>query len=251
MENHEHKMIVFDLDGTLAVSKSPLDAAMAQKLDRLLEVKKVAVTSGGAFPQFRTQFIDRLVSPPARLLNLYLLPVSGTQLWVYDGAKWTEQYKTDFTKEEKAKISSAIIQALSQSGIQIDQIFGEQTEDRGSQVTFSALGQSAPTKLKYKWDPDRSKRLVLQQLLQPLLPDLEMRLGGTTSIDITKKGLNKAYGLRQLSSFVNIPIDDMLYIGDALYDGGNDAVVKETGVKTIQVKDPTETARVIDEILQS
>jgi hypothetical protein len=41
----------------------------------------------------------------------------------------------------------------------------------------------------------------------------------------------------------------MLYIGDALFPGGNDEVVKETGIETRQTSGPEETARIIRELL--
>ena len=47
------KLIVYDLDGTLAESKSSLDAEMAARLHDLLGIVKVAVISGGDWPQFQ------------------------------------------------------------------------------------------------------------------------------------------------------------------------------------------------------
>lgn len=52
------KLIVFDLDGTLAESKSPLDAEMAKLLGALLGVVKVAVISGGNWPQFENNCLQ-------------------------------------------------------------------------------------------------------------------------------------------------------------------------------------------------
>ena len=76
------KLIVFDLDGTLAESKSALDAEMSDLLHDLLGIVKVAVISGGDWPQFETQVLahlpqdERLVEslPPANLWN-HVLPV--------------------------------------------------------------------------------------------------------------------------------------------------------------------------------
>ena len=41
----------------------------------------------------------------------------------------------------------------------------------------------------------------------------------------------------------------MLFVGDALFPGGNDSPVKRTGIKTIQVRDVDETKRVIEAIV--
>jgi hypothetical protein len=54
------KLIVFDLDGTLAPSKSSLDAEMSSLLHDLLEIIKVAVISGGAWLQFERQVLSNL-----------------------------------------------------------------------------------------------------------------------------------------------------------------------------------------------
>ncbi len=76
-----------------------------------------------------------------------------------------------------------------------------------------------------------------------------MKRAGSTSIDVTRRGLTKAYGVRKLSEHLDIPISNMLYIGDALFPGGNDEVVKETSIETRATSSPEETARIIEEVL--
>jgi len=77
------KLIVFDLDGTLAESKSSIDAEMAKLLDSLLGIVKVSVISGGAWLQFEKQVLAHL-SHDERLKNLSLLPTCGTKFYKYD-----------------------------------------------------------------------------------------------------------------------------------------------------------------------
>ena len=74
--------------------------------------------------------------------------------------------------------------------------------------------------------------------MQKELPAFEVRRGGLTSIDVTQKGIDKAYGVRQIEKVLKIPIKEMVFIGDALYPGGNDAAAKKTGVQTIATKRP-------------
>ena len=76
-----------------------------------------------------------------------------------------------------------------------------------------------------------------------------MRLGGSTSIDVTKHGIDKGYGIRKLRDILQIPIDQMVFIGDAVFPGGNDFPAKEAGALTIEVKNPHETKRVIEAII--
>jgi len=72
---------------------------------------------------------------------------------------------------------------------------------------------------------------------------------GFTTIDITRRGIDKAYGIRQIEKYLHIPIGTMLFIGDALYRGGNDAPAKKTGVQTIAVSGPKDTIAIIKKIL--
>ena len=51
------QLIVFDLDGTLAESKSSLDPEMSSLIHDLLGIVKVAVISGGAWKQFKDQLL--------------------------------------------------------------------------------------------------------------------------------------------------------------------------------------------------
>jgi len=240
------KLIVFDLDGTLAESKSPLDSEMAGLLGVLLGIVKVAVISGGNWPQFEKQVLAKLPQD-APLNNLSLLPVCGTKFYRYDSG-WKLLYSEDFTSEEKLRIIRALKQVMAESGCAAQTAWGEIIEDRGSQITFSALGQQAPIEAKRNWDPDFSKRQQMKSMLDKLIPDFSVRLGGTTSIDVTKPGIDKAHGIRKLRDALGVAIQEMIFVGDALFPGGNDYPAREAGVVSIQVRDPNESKRVIEAI---
>jgi len=241
------KLIVFDLDGTLAPSKSSISEETSTLLSTLLSVSKVAVISGGDWPQFEKQLLSKL--PHDKFLkNLSLLPTSGTKYYEYKSG-WEKRYSEDFTEQEKKKIISSLKKAVEESGFKAKDVWGEPIENRGSQITYSALGQKAPLGEKKKWDPDFEKRKKIKKILEPSLPGFSIRLGGTTSIDITKPGIDKAYAMRKLRDILSIKIKEMIFIGDALFEGGNDYPVIETGVATIQVKGPDETKLVISTII--
>ncbi|HEY4972822.1 MAG TPA: HAD-IIB family hydrolase, partial [Steroidobacteraceae bacterium] len=189
-------LVVFDLDGTLAESKSDIDAEMATLLDSLLAIVKVAVISGGAWPQFQQQLLAHLAAGE-RLNNLSLLPTCGTKFYQYR-AGWQLLYSEDFSAAEKDKIIAALRQAMPSPDGTADKAWGEIIEDRGSQITFSALGQRAPLEEKKKWDPDFAKRRQMKTVLDTLIPEFAVTLGGATSIDITKPGIDKGYGIRKL-----------------------------------------------------
>lgn len=241
------KLVIFDLDGTLAESKSSLDATMATLLTDLLAIVKVAVISGGNWPQFEKQLLSNLPHDE-RLKNLSLLPTCGTKFYQYESG-WKQLYAEDFSETEKAKIIGSLKQAISLTGFKNEQIWGEQIEDRGSQITFSALGQQAPIDAKKMWDPDFTRRQQMKAFLDELIPEFSVHLGGATSVDVTKAGIDKAYGIGKLRDILGITIQQMIFMGDALFPGGNDYPVKQAGVASIQIRDPEEAKRMIEVIL--
>ncbi len=241
------KLIVFELDGTLAESKASLDAEMATLLSTLLGIVKVAVISGGNWPQFEKQVLAHLPHD-TRLANLSLLPTCGTKFYQYSG-DWKKIYSEDFTADEKEKIVSSLKKAIGAAGFKVEKVWGEAIEDRGSQITFSALGQQAPLAEKTKWDPDFAKRKKIKAILDTSIPEFSVRLGGATSIDVTKPGIDKAYGVRKLRDILDISLKEMIFIGDALFPGGNDYPAEEAGVVSIPVRGPNETKRVTEAII--
>lgn len=242
------QLVAFDLDGTLAESKQAIGGEMGEALCDLLSVAHVAVISGGDWPQFEKQVASRL---PVRadLSRLWLMPTTGTKLFVHRDGAWSTVYAELFDAAERARIIAAFNASLEATGLQPEESWGERIEDRGSQITFSALGQQAPIAAKETWDPDFAKRKVIQADLRTRLPGLAINMGGATSIDITREGVDKGYGLKKLRDHSGIALDDMLFIGDAIFPGGNDYPAKEIGLDTVRVRDPEDTLNVIAAIV--
>lgn len=241
------QLVAFDLDGTLAQSKQAIDQEMSGLLSRLLQVALVAVISGGDWPQFEQQLVGNLPKD-IDFGRLFLLPTSGTKLYRYDDG-WQRAYGEMFTEAERDLILRTLEVTVVAAGLSSDRSWGEKIEDRGSQITFSGLGQQAPLIAKHAWDPDFVKRKSLQAALGPLLPGFAVSVGGSTSIDITREGVDKAYGIRKLAEVAGVPVTGMIFVGDALYPGGNDYPVRSAGVDTIAVRDATETKRIIEAIV--
>ena len=244
------KLVAFDLDGTLAESKQRVSSDMGELLSQLLKKMPVAVMSGAGFPQFERQFFPAFPAD-ADFTNLYLFPDNAAQCFVYREGSWKPQYDNAFTPAEREHVLKALDEALVETGMRDVpiRVWGERIEDRGAEIVFSGLGQEAPPEEKRKWDPTREKRKPLYDALTKKLPEFAIGLNAMTSIDITRKGITKAYGIRRLAELSGVAIAEMLYVGDALDEGGNDAVVKETGVQTHAVFGPEETAGLINTFL--
>jgi HAD superfamily hydrolase (TIGR01484 family) len=259
MKSYRSKeLIVFDLDGTLTPSKAPMRKDMAAVLARLLEKKLVAVIGGGSYQQFRDQFVREANFPRALLRRLFLFPVCSTMSYRYEH-EWKKVYAKTFSPRQKKKILSAFREAFHKAGYHHPKkTYGKIIEDRGSQITFSAVGQDVVAMLgvrrgvaiKEAWRDKSDVRPQLMAVLRKLLPGFTVRSGGLTSIDVTKHGIDKAYGVRQIRKHLHVPIKRMLFIGDALYPGGNDYAAKKTGIDCLRVDGPEDTKRIIREILK-
>lgn len=246
------KVIAFDLDDTLAITKSAISDRMSELLVRLLEQYEICIISGGKFEQFKMQVVDRLEAEPHHLNRLHLMPTCGTRYYRYDEltTDWKEQYAEDLTDAEKKQVIAVLEAAAREVGLWVEEPYGEIIEDRGSQITYSALGQQAPAEKKYEWTAaNNDKRLKVRELAAERLPQLEVRAGGTTSIDVTRIGIDKAYGMEKLMAALSIAKDDILFIGDKLQEGGNDYPVKAMGVDTIEVDGWEDTALVLEGII--
>jgi HAD superfamily hydrolase (TIGR01484 family) len=232
---HTTKAVVFDLDDTLAPSKSPLDPSMATALVSLLERLPVCIISGGRFEQFQTQVLDRLTAPEQILSRLHLMPTCGTRYYRRQQGAWSLVYSEDLSAEQRARIKQVLEETSRALGYWEPHPWGALIEDRGSQVTYSALGQAAPLDAKAAWDPDGTKKSLLVARAAPLLPDFEVRGGGSTSIDVTRKGIDKAYGVRKLMGQINATAEELLFVGDRLDETGNDYPVLTVGVPCVPV----------------
>ena len=246
------KVLAFDLDDTLAVTKSPVSARMAVLLGRLLEHYDVCVITGGTFKQIRSQVIDRLSVSPQQLARFHAMPTCGTRYYRYDTLRneWELQYAEDLSEKERAHIIDVLEKTAKDMGIWCDKPAGKIIEDRISQITMSALGQQATPEDKYAWaEKFKDVRPVYRDKVAEQLPGLEVRIGGTTSTDITRPGIDKAYGIGKLIDALDISKDEVLFFGDKLNEGGNDYPVKAMGIDSIAVDGWETTAYALDGVL--
>lgn len=247
------KIVIFDLDGTLAESKSKISNEMADALKALLQKFEVAVISGGNFNQFQNQLISCLNLSLEESRKFYLFPTSGTSFYKnITGAQWEQVYCDNLTIDEVTKILQAFEQVLSTTSVDLpNKIWGNRIENRGTQITFSAMGQLAPPELKKNWDIDFQKRLQLMDELQKIIPEFAIKTGGSTSIDITKNGIDKSFGISQIERYLNFSKNKMLFIGDALFVGGNDYPVFKAGVTCIETNGPDFTLKIINSLIKN
>lgn len=238
---------LFDLDDTLAESFQPPSAETVSLLGKLLQKMPVAILSAAGWPRIEHEFLDPLAQFQ-HIDRFFVFPNSSAQCFAYENGAWKEVYNLGLSDDERKRVKDAIEEALGEADI-LDPTYPPLIIDRDAQIAYAAVGLDAPPEVKKGWDPDQSKRKKLKGAIEKRVPDVEVRIGGMTTIDITKKGISKAYGVEWLSKHLDIPASEMLFVGDALYPGGNDEVVVPTGIQTRSTSGPEETERIIQELL--
>lgn len=243
------RAVLFDLDNTVAESFQPPAPEVAKGLRELLKRMPVAIMSGASFERMEKDLLPALPAD-TDLSRLYLFSDTAAQCYVCENGAWRSVYKFTFTKEEHGKIMRACEEAIRETGVlENAPRWGDLFLARDTQITFSGLGVDAPKDAKREWDKDSSKRAKLKKALDEKLTGLDIRISGRTAIDITQKGMDKAYGVKWFAEHLGTEPREMLFVGDALFPGGNDAIVIPTGIQTKEVAGPHETAIVMEEVL--
>lgn len=237
------KHFFFDLDKTLTKSRSPMDPGHQETFDRLCAERDVIVVTGGTIEQIREQITPRFTG------RYFTLAQSGNQALAKDGSVlWNEQ----LNDEQVAASMGFIAQLREYFGIQVRDE-RDIIENRGAQIAYSVLGFHENIEKKYAFDPDETKRQAAlshfsADVASLLQIGVEVVPAGTTNFSFIPAGKHKGFNVNRLLERESWAKGDCVYVGDALFPGGNDYVV-EGVVPTHPVKDPDDTFNFIKEML--
>ncbi len=241
------KHFFFDLDNTLTPSKSLIEPAHVPILKKLCERADVTVVSGHGEQDIRKHLRPELES------MYHVLGQNGNRAVTKDGNVLWNHSLTKKQKEATLALIADIRRELNYKVKDENDI----VEDRDSQIAFSLIGHHEDKAKKDAFDPDFAKRrAVLENLEQSgtlkKLNDagVEVRIGGTTNLDFFQFGKNKGYNVGVFIEKMGWKKDDCLYIGDALFPGGNDDTVVGV-IPTYPVEDHRATYAYLEKVLSS
>lgn len=248
------RLIAFDLDDTLAVTKQDIAPRIAELLKQLSKHYPIAIITGGTYGQIESTVTAKLDLSESDLERFYFLPTNGLQMYHYDAGTlgWIhKKFVEDLSDEENEHISSVLCATAQELGYWVDNPTGDIIELRGTQVTYSALGQKASPESKFAWDPTYAKRLKMHEMVSAALPGYKVQINGNTSVDVTRPGYDKGYGLICLLKELDMHLSDVLYYGDQFQETGNDYPVLKLGVDVVNVANWEETAEGIEDLLKA
>lgn len=232
------KLMIFDYDKTLARPVQTPDEGILIEIARLLKNNYIAVVSGGrTLTQLDELFTKKIPTEDKNLLkNILLCPWYGNEIY-----EWDNGYKIIFkapimSDKEKKKIFSVL-----------DSLNLEKYEDRGSYISIDCLGKDATAEVKEKWDPDKTKRLVIKRDLDRVFENrFDVYATGRSTIDIVSKENTKADSTVVLAKLLNIPLSDVIFTGDEFASHGNDYPLLELDDITVNmVNSPEETLELV------
>lgn len=238
------KHIFFDLDGTLTRSRTLMTAEHQELFRKLCHEQDVIVVTGGQISQIRKQI------PPSLDGRYFVLSQSGNYAVAKNGnVLWSEH----FSPEQKATILALIKKIHDEEHLAVKDE-NDLVEDRGSQISYSLIGHNEDVAKKEAFDPGAKKRLKIlaeheADVNRLRTIEVDVRPGGTTTFDFTMGGKHKGFNITRLIEHETWIKDECVYVGDALFPGGND----ETAIGVIPtrpVKDLNETFKFVAEMLQ-
>lgn len=224
------------MDDTLTRAKSLITPDMRKALLELMGSGRDVIVVSGQTNEYIGKQTDEL--PTFYLCqngNHALDAKTGKEFWRYP----------PLTKEECDEIFTHI-RSIPRDWPVTDE--NDLVENRGQQISYSLLGQHEDVARKQAFDPDRSKR---KQILKehPLISEhVEVFIGGTTTFDYIRKGMHKGRNVMAFIKEMGWKPDECIYVGDALFPGGNDETVMGV-IDTKSVANPTETFAYIREVL--
>lgn len=242
-------MIVFDMDGTLTPSRDLMDSEMIWLFKKLLSKYKVWVISWWWYWQFKKQIVDHIWNDEELLKNLYLCPTCSTKMYLYKSNWFEEIYSLNLTQEEKDYVKNTLISAIGELNLQPEQVWWETIDDRDTQISYVILWVEAPHSAKYVWDTDFSKRKAIIEKVKDKFLDYDILAAWTTTIDITRKWVNKAYWVKKLSEVSWVSLNEMIFVWDAIFPGWNDYPPLEIWVTSKRVFSVDDTKRFIEMLI--
>ncbi len=236
---NKKNVIIADVDETICEPAQQISSRLAEEINTIIS-KGITVAFISGTP---TAELQRMISS-AVTQEHHLLANTGSSYSIQKNGSSTLMYSYALTAAEKTEIKEALQKLIVEYGIKTLTTAEDQLQDRGTQITLSALGRHAPLELKKQFDPQGEKRTSWVQFLRKYLPQqsYEITIGGTTSVDITRKGLDKEWAIREFMKINNLSPEQVVFIGDKIYPGGNDYPASKV-VDCIAVKNPEDTLK--------
>ena len=238
---NKKRVIAMDMDGTITQHKTHLEPENRAVLDELRKHYHLVMVGAGSCMRIHNQ-LDQY---PIDVIGCY-----GMEYAHFDH----EQGKLIIDSSEKAPAPNQDeVNAKAQlyrDEFGFTEYAGENVEfhDSGC-VTFPILGTKAKAEDKLAFDPDRSKRRKIYDIVVETFPEFVVFVGGSSSFDMAPRPRDKYYALSNFCKELGLSHDEVAYAGDDYGPGGNDESVYKSDIRFYCVDDYTKLGEYLKELL--
>lgn len=241
------KVFLSDNDGTLTVARKPIRGEMADTLIEFAKHFRFAITTGSPWKDMVEQMPPEILNNP------------NIDYWCCMGNILYQQGKEVYNSHNTINFDhfNPILQdILKNCPYQYHKSFPRHHEiNANCAINFTMLGRpevgepSMEDRCDYvKWDQANGQRKWIIDHLAKTHPEYNFTYGGQISVDIVKKGCDKA-------QVVNYYKDkyDIVYFGDRIYKRGNDNAIAhevvDCGGSIYSVSGPEETMHIMQTLI--
>ncbi len=242
LNGRTYKHVFFDMDNTLTPSRSLMTSDMQSVFEKLMLKKDVVIVSGSQESQVWKQV------PTDFKGKISLMVQNGNNAYSQKEEKYLWERK--LSGDEKREIMNHISRVEKKYADLISNVRKEKNliEDRGCQISFSFVGHNAPLQDKQRFDPKGELRNKILVELPLVSKTVGVKIGGTTCFDYNQIGKNKGYNILEWMKYHSWKPEDSIYVGDALFPGGNDDTVLDV-CDTLQVSNYRQTLAAIEKMI--
>ena len=224
------KLLCFDLDATLTEHRMPLEPAARELMEKLCEKYDVVMMAAGNCPRVYKQ----MGNFPVPIVGNYGMQESA----IVDG-------EFRIVREDTAPADTAFFLKWCQyfrDKYGYTSYSGDPVEFHASgMVTFGLMGTAPDKYEKLKFDPDKAKRRAMYPEVLKVFKDYAVYIGGSTSFDFTPAQYNKFDAALRYAHEHGYCLDDCLFVGDDIDDGGGDSHIRLYGMDYIRIWDYSKT----------
>ena len=202
-----YTIYIFDVDGTLTPSRDIIDSDFESYFVTWAIPRNVHLITGSDYAKTIEQVGTDVIISVSAVHNC-----AGNSIW----SRGEERSRNEWTISKDAK--AWLKRKLEESKFPVRT--GNHIEERCGLVNFSTIGRGASRAermIYVKFDNFFKERQQIAKEFNAQFPELEASVGGETGIDIYQKGRNKAQILSYLGE-----VEELIFFGDAIYEGGND-----------------------------
>ena len=237
-------LLLFDVDGTLAISTQKMKDPISNKLRELKEKGYLlGIVGGGNYKKITEQIEDNVD------LFTYIFAENGITAYKENRLFHSNSLKIEWTESFINQIICYLLQLVIETELPFRR--GNFIAFRQGMLYFTPVGSDCSWDERMEFVEYDKIHQTRQNLISKILNqfkgyNLDAKLGGMIGIGIHPKGWDKSYVVQFLHNY-----SDIYYFGDQYLQDGNDyPLLNHPRIKGVKVDNPNDTLEKINSLFK-